>query len=547
MATHYIAKDGNDSTSDGTNVSTPWATYAALVADGISTGDTVLFKAGTYDSEINYSRSGTTHWLRPGTVHNWGVYPTGATVVFQPGADREILFFQDGIASDAMTMQGIQFKKTNGSHTCEASVARVEFLTGSGTDGAELLIDQCKFIANEDEDDLTDSALTVKNSRNMKLTITDNEFYGYDRRVLNITHARALTTISGNLFDISAADADATNTPIQLQKANVSQDVKLDFCNNVVKFERNIVGTTTTRAALFKFFQTTYVTDNSFKATRLAGGAALSDDTMTRILEIDTSTSTNYVSDEVVVTGNTFINDVHRGSCLYLAGETAITTGTYTVKYNEFIGTEAYAVDSDARLLYLSRTVNTTVEHNKFSTANDGIHAVECIGTDNKVNNNYFFKVEDEGTEQTGNTYPIACWFNKCKKFTADNNVFEYTRDTYGTAFYSQANTGDGDNATHEFTNNRYLYTGPKQTVGKRFTGVETSTYDADNVPTRSGEVYSLDGTANNATLYSSTVSGNKNLAALLAEENTGKGHLLSNLTSDVNKWSYAKSLTNVF
>ena len=503
MTDYYIAKDG---TSGGTGaIGSPVQTVAQVLSLGAGLGDTVFFRTGTYDTELDNAGDSTYHFkLSLEEIFSIKGYP-GETVTFQP--DNSVSYMVAYVSG----------RNTTGAETT-VTVENINFITAADGSG-------CSSFLRLDSHGSTAHRI-IWNIQNCTFTQTENQ-HGLINGVFfsnSVPSNGQIHTIENCTFNIShehimlfTAMADTVNFKhntvrvLQPADASANQVDKLFFISgpnnedrvSQVNVENNTIEVTLDdRNDAEQLFQLDYINncnfiDNIFithkHPSQSAIGGTLGD--IVRFYQSGNGTIHGHRQlKTVVLSGNKIIRNDVRGNTFSFAGVsggTEFSGSTVTCTYNQDIRTDPINRTNDSGGSFLVSNLHGQseawiIKHNRIQNMQDGISILSGGSGANDISYNYFGNIgDDSALLDTGVALKLSSVGSSSSRTPVHNNVFDNQQKAYQVeligdthcdlvdntfitkvartgsvgAFVTYFNTTAGTGSQHTVLGNRYLST----------------------------------------------------------------------------------------
>jgi len=516
MTDFYIAKNG---TSGGTGtISDPVQTVAQVLAlsnfINPATQHTIIFRAGTYDTEIDTDNTTQYQLKLTGLAEacNLKGYE-GETVIFKPVNDVQYLCSLVSIANNTgneitLTIENIQFEN-NGSNEVGNAFIRMDSASNAATK-VNTNVKNCTFTQDDGDVDLLVGCTYFGSAaiQGSDVTISDCTFNFHSRRCIHINTLKGLAIIKNNTINVTsptlmaANDADkllfiakpnnyAVDSTVKLEdnkfiynlsSFNTDGDlIQLDYINNIVvsnnSFEINPAAGVTTQDVgplknIIKIFNSATGVDPShvnrdLKTLNISSNIAIRNDTRGMFVELSGTasldTASSFSGSVLNVDSNVIVatNDLIRESSIEGSFIKVTKSPMETIKIkNNFISGLP-----DGIILKRGGEGSVTVENNVFDNmGRDGAgsyseaRAIEFLNVGTSSN----------PVQVRKNIFNIGelhtCLFLSGSSDTSHVNVEENTfmcpefRST-SSSIFAMHYSSSGTESQHTFKNNYYLNT----------------------------------------------------------------------------------------
>lgn len=414
MATYYISKTGSDSTSDGTNPATPYATLG--VAEGqAADGDTIEFGDGDYiTSELQTNNTGDYIFIDKGLT----LKATNTKQVSLTVSDVNFICRINGnFTNKTVTLDGFVFKDTDGSPT------NVIYLKNAQTGKGTVNILNCDFTNSC----LYGIAMDPTSVGGFVINITENTKTLGGRSFVNLVGMAADCDVTILDNDVTLEGVTSSVGAIRVSAATADSTVVID--NNTLNLQTSgAIG----RGVLINNINNGTVTNNTITCSTTVTDTALG-------ININCDDATLSANGVKVVDNKVTMNT--SGGHGILVGTDGSTVGDYKsndglIYNNEVIGSVEYRAGVGHGIMFgYNRDGN--------STANDVSYVALGILCKNVIGGGHFgnyIKNTGISTDNTG-----SCLQSKgCTGTKYYSNVITLSTDSYGSAFV--ANTSSGVN-----------------------------------------------------------------------------------------------------
>ena len=547
MTDFYIAKDG---TSGGAgSIGDPVETVAQVLSLGAGLGDTVFFRAGTYDTELDNGGDSTYQFkLSLEEIFSVKGYP-GETVTFQPdNSVSYLLAYVSGRnttgAELTVTVENINFITAADGSGCSAFMR----LDSHGSTAHRIIwnIQNCTFTQTENQHGLINGVF-FSNS-----VPTVGQMHTIENCTFTISHEHIINfTAMGDTVNFK------NNTVVVVQPAGASanQVDKLFFIagpNNIARVTQvnvennNIEVTLDDRNDAEQIFQLDYINNCNFidnnitthkHPSQSAIGGTLGD--ILRFYQSGNGTSHAHRQlKTIVLSGNRFTRNDVRGNTFSFAGVsggTEFSGSTVTCTYNQDIRTDPINRTNDTGSSFLLSNIYGQseawiIKYNSIQNMQDGISIHSGGSGTNDISYNYFGNIGDDSAPlSTGVALKLNAVGSSSSRTPVHNNVFDIQQKAYQVELTDDTHCDLVDNTFIT----RVARTG---SVGA-FVSYFNTTASTGSQHTILGNRYL--NTSNNNSNILATQSGNDlaNEAALKAYDTDATfTNLTSKLTSDVNR-----------
>lgn len=434
MTDFYIAKNG---TSGGAGtISDPVQTVAQVLAlsnfTNPATEHTIVFRAGTYDTEIDNANTSGYQLKLVGLsqVCNIKGY-AGETVIFRPVDDVEYLCALLTIVNNTgspitLTVENIEFEN-NGSNEVANSFLRMDGASNAASK-VNTTVKNCSFTQNDGDVDLLVGCVYfgAAVTEGSDVEVSNCTFDFYSRRFLHINTLRGLASIENNNVTVTSPTLMAGNDADKLlfiAKPNnyaIDSTVKIkdnNFIYNLSSFN------TDGDLIQLDYINNNHVTNNYFEINPAAGVVTQDVGPLKNILKVfnsATSTHASHINRDLKtldISSNVVIRNDTRGVFAELTGSGSQDTASsfsgsvLTVDSNVVVATNDLIRESsiEASFIRVTKSPMETIKikNNFISGLPDGI--VLNRGGENSVTieNNVFDNMGRDGASSYTNARAI--------------------------------------------------------------------------------------------------------------------------------------------
>ena len=503
MTDYYIAKDG---TSGGTgSIGDPVETVAQVLSLGAGLGDTVFFRVGTYDTELDNGGDSTYQFKLPlEQVFSVKGYP-GETVTFQPdNSVSYLLAYVSGRnttgAELTVTVENINFITAADGSGCSAFMR----LDSHATTADKIIwnIQNCTFTQTENQHSLingvffSNSVPTVGQTH----TIENCTFTISHEHIINFTSMADTVNFKNNTVTVTQPAGATANQVDKLfflaGPNNISRVSQVNIENNTMDI------TLDDRNDAEQIFQFDYINNCNFidnditthkHPSQSAIGGTLGD--IIRFYQSGNGTiHAHRQLKTVVLSGNKITRNDVRGNTFNFAGYaggTEFAGSTVTCTYNQDIRTDPINRTNDTGGAFLTSNLHGQseswiIKYNRIQNCQDGVSMLSGGSGTNDISYNYFGNIGDDTAPlSTSVALKLNAVGSSSSRTPVHNNVFDNQQKAYQVqligdthcdlvdntfitrvartgsvgAFVTYFNTPAGTGSQHTILGNRYLNT----------------------------------------------------------------------------------------
>jgi hypothetical protein len=424
MTDFYIAKDG---TAGGTGtISDPVLTVdQALALSNFThpaTEHTLIFRAGTYDTEIDTDNTTSYQLKLTGLSQacNLKGYE-GETVIFKPVNNVQYLCALVSIANNTgteitVTIENIEFEN-NGSNEVQNAFIRMDSASNAVTK-VNTNVKNCTFTQDDGDVDLLVGCTYFGSSANQgsDVTISDCTFNFNSRRCIHINTLKGLAIIKNNTINVTSPTLMAANDADKLlfvaKPNNYAVDSTVKLEDN--KFIYNLSSFNTDGDLIqLDYVNNIFLSNNYFEINPAAGVVLQDVGPLKNILKVfnsATSTHASHVNRDLKtlnISSNVIIRNDTRGVFAELTGSGSLDAASsfsgsvLTVDSNVVVATNTLlrTTDVEGRFIRITKSPIETIEikNNFISGLPDGIILNRGGEGSVTIENNVFDNMGEDG------------------------------------------------------------------------------------------------------------------------------------------------------